>query len=99
MVQQAPPSFCVGLHHTRAEGGGVPSGCFSRVTLSVKAGEGHMLRSSPAHLAGPRPDATWVRSVERVGDRAVARGISQGIEPRTVKPTSAVTLIPVQAVF
>src|SRR3954468_15356258 len=41
MVQQAPPSFCVGLHHTRAEGGGVPSGCFSRVTLSVKAGEGH----------------------------------------------------------
>ncbi|HEY8612261.1 MAG TPA: transposase [Roseomonas sp.] len=40
MVQQAPPSFCVGLHHTRAEGGSVPGGCFSRVTLSVKTGEG-----------------------------------------------------------
>src|SRR4051812_1581544 len=50
MVQQAPPSFCVGLHHTRAEGGGVPGGCFSRVTLSVKAGKG---QPSAAPLSRP----------------------------------------------
>src|SRR5215213_6777449 len=75
MVQQAPLSFCVGLHHTRAEGGGVPGGCFSRVTLSVKAGEGQLTVRPVRRIALSRTVTSWPmrcarrrREVGRIAD-------------------------------
>src|SRR3954451_19760411 len=50
MVQSQALAFGFGLHHTRAEDDGVPSGCFSRVTLSVKAGQGHYQIEGMRHV-------------------------------------------------
>src|SRR5215218_4606564 len=75
MVQQASLAFGTGLSHTRAEGSGVPCGCFSRLTLSVEAGKGHPARHSACRCRTPRSGSAQPapRSHHRSGRPAGAR--------------------------
>src|SRR3954451_1826698 len=96
MVQPQALAFGFGLHHTRAEDDGVPSGCFSRVTLPVKAGQGHPvllqlldeqdLMDIVARQPIRRGDQDPVQTRTR-------RSIAQAVQARTPEARAAVAIV------